>query len=139
MAGQTVVIDASVAAKWFLEEENWDAAEALQAGQDTLIAPDLLIAEVLNTYWKHVERKSKPRASIQDVIEVLVNSFSKLVPMVELASSAAEVAIELHHPIYDCFYLALAERDQCALVTADERFYGKTRRTRFASSVRKLV
>jgi predicted nucleic acid-binding protein len=27
--------------------------------------------------------------------------------------------IRLKHPIYDCFYLALAEREQCAVVTAD--------------------
>jgi predicted nucleic acid-binding protein len=31
------------------------------------------------------------------------------------------LAIRLKHPIYDCFYLALAERERCALVTADAR------------------
>jgi predicted nucleic acid-binding protein len=31
------------------------------------------------------------------------------------------LAIRLKHPIYDCFYLALAERKRCALVTADAR------------------
>ena len=35
--------------------------------------------------------------------------------------AAMALAIRLKHPIYDCFYLALAERERCALVTADAR------------------
>jgi predicted nucleic acid-binding protein len=31
------------------------------------------------------------------------------------------LAVRLTHPIYDCFYVALAEREQCALITADAR------------------
>jgi predicted nucleic acid-binding protein len=33
--------------------------------------------------------------------------------------AAMALPIRLKHPIYDCFYLALAEREQCAVVTAD--------------------
>jgi predicted nucleic acid-binding protein len=34
---------------------------------------------------------------------------------------AIALAIRLRHPVYDCFYVALAERERCALITADER------------------
>ena len=136
---ETVVIDASVAAKWFLLEENWEAAEALQKSGGHLVAPDLVLAEVLNTYWKYVEKGSKPDLSIREVAALLLRSFGELISTIELASFAAEIAIDLHHPIYDCFYLALAERERCALVTADDRLYRKTRRTRFSRTVQKLA
>ncbi len=31
------------------------------------------------------------------------------------------IAFLLRHPVYDCVYLALAERLQCRLVTADRK------------------
>jgi predicted nucleic acid-binding protein len=37
--------------------------------------------------------------------------FARLVPAIELARRATEKAIEYRHSIYDCFYLALAERE----------------------------
>jgi predicted nucleic acid-binding protein len=139
MVAETVVIDASVAAKWFLLEEDWEAAEALLNNGNRLIAPDLVLAEVLNTYWKYVEKGSKPALTIREVADLLLRSFGDLVSTIDLAASAAEIAVDLHHPIYDCFYLALAEREGMGLVTADERLYRKTRRTRFSSVVRKLT
>lgn len=138
MVAGTVVIDASVAAKWFLLEEDWEAAEALHSSGNRLIAPDLVLAEVLNTYWKYVEKGSKPALSIQEVADLLLRLLGDLVSIIDLAASAAEIAVDLHHPIYDCFYLALAQREDAQLVTADDRLYRKTRRTRFASLVRKL-
>jgi predicted nucleic acid-binding protein len=39
----------------------------------------------------------------------------------ELQQQALEIAIHLNHSIYDCFYLALAERERCASITADAK------------------
>jgi predicted nucleic acid-binding protein len=44
----TLVVDASVACKWFLAETDADHAEALLAGGSLLLAPDLIVAEVCN-------------------------------------------------------------------------------------------
>lgn len=41
--------------------------------------------------------------------------FGSLVPTDGLRRRAVAIAIELDHPIYDCFYLALAERDHARL------------------------
>ncbi len=50
------VIDAAVAVKWFLPEPYSDKArtllDAYNRGVDDLIAPDLLIPEVTNAFWK---------------------------------------------------------------------------------------
>jgi predicted nucleic acid-binding protein len=43
-----LVVDASVACKWFVEEDGSQAAEALLDSGSTLLAPDLLVPEVCN-------------------------------------------------------------------------------------------
>ena len=44
-----------------------------------------------------------------------------MIPLEALADAAIALAIRLRHPIYDCFYLTLAARERCALITADAR------------------
>ena len=50
-----LVIDASIAIKWVVEEEGTTAALALRQ-QAKLIAPELLVAECANILWKKVLR-----------------------------------------------------------------------------------
>jgi predicted nucleic acid-binding protein len=133
----TVVADASVAAKWFVQEENRDLARALQAAEQ-IIAPEWIVAEVLNVIWKNVRTGRVAASQMALVVDALPRQFSGLFPVQPLVSRAAEMALSLDHPIYDCFYIALAERERCDLVTADDRLYRKTRRTKFASLVRPL-
>ena len=61
----TLVIDASVAAKWFFLEEFSDKAEALQTMGRALIAPEIAPVEVMNTAWKRYTRSqiTKTKAS----------------------------------------------------------------------------
>jgi predicted nucleic acid-binding protein len=51
---------------------------------------------------------------------------------------ALAIAIELRHPVYDCFYLALAERNTSPLVTADERLIHRCAGTPFEKLARPL-
>jgi predicted nucleic acid-binding protein len=62
-----------------------------------------------------------PAADARDYLEVAIAHYQRIIPLVELADAAVALAIRLKHPIYDCFYLALAERERCALITADAR------------------
>ena len=50
-----------------------------------------------------------------------------------LAPSAARLAIDLDHPAYDCFYLALALQEQYPVVTADRRFFDVVRKHPYLS------
>lgn len=54
--------------------------------------------------------------------------FERLVPLGDLAGRATEIAIELNHPIYDCFYLALAERERAPIVSADAKLLGAAKK-----------
>jgi predicted nucleic acid-binding protein len=51
-----------------------------------------------------------------------------LISAEELRLRALELALELNHPIYDCFYLALAERERCPLVSADKKLLGAAKK-----------
>ena len=45
------------------------------------------------------------------------------------------VARRLGHPVYDCVYLALAEREHAALVTADHRLLRRLSTRRLEVSI----
>jgi predicted nucleic acid-binding protein len=51
----TLVIDASIAIKWVVEEDGTREALALRQ-QAKLIAPELLVAECANILWKKVQK-----------------------------------------------------------------------------------
>ena len=123
----TVVVDASVAVLWTLTQRDSDRAATLQT-ESELIAPSLIVAEIGNAIWKAVRRGDLPSREGNTAIEIALGPISALIPMEELRTRAFELAIELDHAIYDCFYLALAERERVPLVCADNRLREKAKR-----------
>jgi predicted nucleic acid-binding protein len=116
-----LVVDASVAAKWALPEPDSDRALALHARGEALLAPSLVVAEIGNAAWKRVRRGLLTRDQGLAATRIAIELISRIVPDTELHQPAAALAVDFGHPIYDCFYLALARREQCTLVTADAR------------------
>lgn len=126
----TLVVDASVAMKWFVAEEP-HIGQALAIVQDgaTLIAPDLLVAEVCNAAWRSAKLGRISQAQVEEVAASLPHLFDALVSATRLAPRAVAIADQLDHPVYDCLYLALAAAERARLVTADMRLLGKVRGT----------
>lgn len=121
----TVVIDASVATKWVLPEIGSErAAKFRERGEDCL-APSLIVAEIGSAVWKRARRGELSIAQATSAIELSAALMTRLVPLGDLATRALEFAIRLDHPIYDCFYLALAAREDVALVTDDRRLLAR--------------
>src|SRR6516165_8263674 len=58
----TIIIDASVALKWVIEEDGSEEAGALLRGEP-LAAPDLLVVECANVLWAKARRRSLTRDS----------------------------------------------------------------------------
>ncbi len=69
----------------------------------------------------------------------LQSTLARIVPSLDLAARAGEIALMLDHPAYDCFYIALAEREGIDLVATDRRLFTKTRGTAFDAVVKPLV
>jgi predicted nucleic acid-binding protein len=118
-----VVVDASVAVKWFLPEELSTEARQLLTTEYELLAPDLLWAELGNVLWKkHRRRELDPKTASR-----LLRDFSR-VPIEFHASerwtgAALELAIRHGVTVYDGLYLALAAGNGCRVVTADRRLH----------------
>jgi predicted nucleic acid-binding protein len=117
----TIVVDASVAVKWVIPEPDSERAAAIRTADDDLIAPSLAYAEIGSAIWRAVVRGDIAAAEARRDLKVAISHYRRIVPLPELADGALELATRLRHPIYDCFYLALAERERCALITADAR------------------
>jgi len=116
----SLIVDASVAIKWYAQEPGSDQA-VLYLSRDDLVAPDLILAEVGNAFRKRIRRGVSIRAQAEAALKRLAVDIPSLVPLPALCDAALALAIETDHPIYDCFYIALALREDAPIVTADAR------------------
>ena len=124
-----MIVDASVAIKWLVVEENSDLANQLVARGD-LIAPDLIASEIANAMWKKFQRKEL--SGLPSGLATIIDVFDRIEPSARFIVQAAELALELKHPAYDCFYLALAQATGQKIVTADQRLLNKLSNTPYA-------
>jgi predicted nucleic acid-binding protein len=116
-----LVVDASIAAKWAFHEHDSDRAIALVADVETLAAPSLILAEVSNVGGKLVRRGTWEAADVHEGVSIVLGMLNFMAPLEELWEDALRLSIQADHPIYDCFYVALALRENAQLVTADRR------------------
>lgn len=121
-----LVVDASVALKWVVEEEGSREAAALAHGE--LAAPSLFLAESANALWAKFRRRELTSNEVIERVEALHVAPVELVPLETLLGDAVRLALELDHPVYDCLYLALAIQRGGAVVTADRRLVETVRR-----------
>jgi hypothetical protein len=131
----TVVVDANVAIKWFVQQQDSNDARRVQAYQGPLIAPALLIAETANGLWRHVVHGDLTASNAKAAVTGLPRWFHELVDDHSLASAALELAIDLNYATYDCFYIALAAQRSAPLVTADKKLINRLAPTPHASNV----
>ncbi len=121
-----IVVDASVALKWVVDEEGSEAAAAL--AQHELAAPDLLLVECTNALWAKARRGELSAADVIERVRLLRAAPLEWVAQSDLLEAAASLALRLEHPVYDCLYLALAIHRDIPLVTADRRFHTAVQR-----------
>ena len=121
----TLVIDASIAVKWVIEEEGTKEALALRGR--ALAAPDLLIAECGNILWKKVRRNELSEREAAFAAGLLARADIDLVAMRPYLEAAVRIAATLDHPAYDCMYIAVAEAAGLPFVTADASLLYKVR------------
>ncbi len=117
---QRVVVDASAALKWVLDEEGSDAAYEL-LDKDVLHAPDFMLLEAANVLWAKARRAVLSRAEADAAFQALAAVPLVLTPLAELIRPARTLAFALDLTVYDAVYAALAQELACPLATADEK------------------
>ncbi len=133
-AGESFVVDTSVAIKWIVDEEDSDKAELLQ-GAD-MVAPALFRIEAGNVRRTLVAKQVLANDRAIDLFLFLQTAPVTIIDADELLERRAlDLALAFKHPIYDCVYLALAERMDRRLITADRRFIKTLSGTEHAARV----
>ena len=121
----SLVVDASVVVKWFVQEALSPNAERVLQAEGALFAPALLVVEVTNIAWTKALRGEIAREQAHLIATSIHQGPVELIPDPLLHQRALGLGFESAHSVSDCLYLALAERLACPLVTADERLVRK--------------
>lgn len=116
-----VVIDASIAVQWFVPEPGSDVATLVLRTDAVLLAPDIMLVEATNAWWKKSRRGEMSAEQVERAMARLLAVGIDLIPSAPLLTRAVRLAFELDHALYDCVYLALATRQGARLATADGR------------------
>ena len=119
------VLDSNVAAKWVLPEPDSPSADLLRDdlrnGIHEFIAPDVLPVEVGHALTR-AERQHRINQS--EGLNLWIDTMTtppRLFPYVPLIPRALVLSSQARIGVYDCLYVALSEREQCRVVTADQR------------------
>lgn len=119
------VLDASVALKMVLKEQDSDRALALREdfrnGIHELIAPDILPVEMGHALTRAERKGILKQGQARVLISDFLDPCPELYPYGEVYDRAMQLSSAIRVGFYDCIYVALAEHEGCPVVTADER------------------
>lgn len=120
-----VVVDASVAVKWYVAEAWRTEARQVLDSSVELIAPDIIVTEVANALRRKVTEGTATREQALNALGDLPVCFSHFTPAEQTLLAAFDLALSLSHPFPDCVYLACAVMNGASLVTDDRKFLEK--------------
>jgi predicted nucleic acid-binding protein len=125
---KTLVVDASVAAKWVspaIVEPLADRAHrflrAYAEGSLQVLVPDLFWLEIGSFLWKAAKRGEITAVLAQHGLRAMLNRDFPTVPSRTVLTEAFKIAADFGRTIYDSTYVALAVASGTELITADER------------------
>jgi len=125
---KSVVVDASIAIKWVLQEPDSDVAYALLAEwiekETVILAPALLAYEITNILYRKTLNGDLTLDNAKlGIRKILLTGLEfDFTEDPSFGIKAMELANQFNQPAtYDSHYLALAEREDCELWTADTK------------------
>ena len=130
-----LIVDASVAVKWFVGEQDARIADEIASSGHRLYAPRILVTEVANALSRKAVIGLMSTADARNYWRSLPNYLDGLIAVDDMIEPALQNACALRHPIYDLIYLETARRLDAQLITADSRFTAKLAGTDLAQHV----
>lgn len=127
-----LVVDHSVAAKWYFHDADYLKAQDLRWNffqrMHELLAPATFSADCADALVQAERKKvidpGEAAVSIDDLIAVGI----PLHPSVPLLARATAIAMATELTVHASLYIALAEREQCQLLTAGQKVIRNTRK-----------
>jgi len=135
---RTVVLDASVAVKWFLPEIHQAESFDLLKSNPVLIAPEFLKVEFdsILSKWCRSGRLNYEKA--EEVRSVFKKIKIYFVDLKDIADISFEVSAKLPVTYYDTLYLCTAKLYKCKMVTFDRKLLKSVEGSGFETYVEKL-
>lgn len=125
----TYVLDTSVVVKWFHHSKELHVSKAkkvwedLSSGKITIILPDILFLELLNAFIKGKAVSPENSYSIlNELYHSPVTIAEVSLPVLELAAMLMK---QYNLASYDAYFLALAQYEECKLISDDQKAHGK--------------
>lgn len=119
------VLDSNVAVKWVLPEIESPTARALRDGYGRgihfLISPDIFPVEVGHALTRAERQHRINQSESLNLWTDVMTSPPQLFSHLSLMPDAIRLSSQIRIGVYDCLYVALAEREQCRVATADQR------------------
>ena len=117
------VLDSSVAFKWEVPETDSDKANLLRDdfrnAVHELLAPDFFPLELAHALTR-AERQGRIGQADLFWADAMTTP-PVLAASLPLATRAIAISSHMRIGVYDCLYIALAEREKCEFVTADDK------------------
>ena len=117
------VVDSSAAFKWVVAERDSDKAiqlrEEYRNGDHELFAPDIFPAEIANALLVAERRGRINPGEFARLLADLLTTTPRLEATIPFFPVAVSIVTSFHVSIYDALYVALAQQEQCELVTDD--------------------
>lgn len=132
---RVLVIDASVAAKWFIDEEFGVAALGVLSNGNQLHAPDFLRLEMDSIIAKWVRRKSVSPEEGREIRDAFGQYPIRLHPFAAGLDAAFEIATQSGQSVYDSLYVALAAVLKGKMITADRKLYDALKNGPFKKNI----
>nr|WP_286670474.1 type II toxin-antitoxin system VapC family toxin [Fodinibius salsisoli] len=133
-----MVIDASVAIKWFIWEEGTDEALQLLEKLTSFYAPDIFLMEIDAILTKKVRMKELDIPDAFEKRKVFRQMPYRLIPYKQIAKFAFRLATEFPITLYDAAYLSIAIDYETTFYTADKRLANGMSNTPFDEYIERL-
>jgi predicted nucleic acid-binding protein len=126
------VIDASVALKWqFKDESETEASIQMLTdfieGKIYIFSPTLFIYEVVSAIHIAVSRHRIIEDEGIEIIRDVLGIGLMLADFSGLEENTLHMAKTYKRSVYDCAYLALAQKEGCNFYTGDKRLFNSTK------------
>jgi predicted nucleic acid-binding protein len=119
------VLDSNVATKWVLAEDLSGQAKTLRAefvqGVHELLAPDVFLVEIAHALTRAQRQGRITSLEVNPLMDDVLTTLPRFHAYPSLLRRAIEISVPARIGVYDCLDVALAEREGCDLLTADDR------------------
>jgi predicted nucleic acid-binding protein len=115
------VLDASAAIKIIFQQTSIKSLSEYLKRADWVIAPDIFVSEVTNTFWKYHQFEDLPLDICETSMNKTIALVDDFIQTEELYREAFSFSCQVNHPVYDSMYLICARRHNAIFISVDKK------------------